>query len=233
MSAETETDDEDLDGVPIDDEDIDGVPLTNPTPISVAAKPPSTKPHVPKALPETTSKWNQVTNSWLFIELQRFKDTLDNFTSKWDAPELSEPTYSGKDSVSSKRSDRSEADGDNEAINLISSARDEERRRLLREIELKIVQYQDDLEADGAPNVDKKISEYRQKLIERMKKELDEFEKDQTHSSNKKHRDEDHRSSKKHRRSRSRSRDRKHRSRSRSRDKKRRSRSRERRPRRS
>ncbi|KAI6192110.1 hypothetical protein M3Y97_00301000 [Aphelenchoides bicaudatus] len=226
---EIETDsEEDLDGVPIDDdEDIDGVPL-NPAPATLVNLKHSPRKHNhshQKDLPDT--KWNQ--------------DTLDNFTSKWDAPETSDSKPAHADRTDSTRSERSDKNGGhNDSLKLVSSAREEERRRLLREVELKIVTYQDDLEADGASNVDKKLAEYRQKLMEKMEKDLENFSEDQTHSSSSKkssrHSD-DRRSSKKHsssKRSRSRSRERRDkRSRSKERsDRKRRasrSRSRERR----
>lgn len=68
---------------------------------------------------------------------------MDNFTSKWDAPETSEPKLADRerlDSSSSRRSERSEKNGgNNDAVKLVSSsARDEERRRLLRDVEVKL-----------------------------------------------------------------------------------------------
>jgi hypothetical protein len=55
---------------------------------------------------------------------------LDNFTSKWDAPETSEPVII--------KEDRSDKNGHSESIKLTSNdSRDEERRKLLREVEVR------------------------------------------------------------------------------------------------
>jgi hypothetical protein len=90
------------------------------------------------------------------VQFVNFKvqDTLDNFTSKWDAPETIdvERKVSNADSHDSSNSkqERSDKNGSDTIKLITNDAHEEEKRRLLREIELKVVEYQDELEADGA-----------------------------------------------------------------------------------
>ncbi|CAD5234347.1 unnamed protein product [Bursaphelenchus xylophilus] len=163
-------DEEDVDGVPLDfsatapsknneegsDSDIDGVPLQS-EPIN-------------KDNPDESKVWNQ--------------NTLDEFASKWDAiePELTEEeNREGKGFFKPLEevapSPQMETNvSKNGGIHAKSTAWEEERRRLLRDIEMKVVEYQDELESDLAPNVEQKLEDYRKKLIDKMEKELESFE---------------------------------------------------------
>jgi hypothetical protein len=49
---------------------------------------------------------------------------------------------------------------------------DEERRKALREIELKVMKYQDELESKNAPNQNEEISRFRQSLLEKAEAKL-------------------------------------------------------------
>lgn len=64
---------------------------------------------------------------------------MDNFASKWDAPETSEPVKEHKEpELTPKHVGNPEKNGNSEKTKLISNdARDEERRRLLREVEVR------------------------------------------------------------------------------------------------
>ncbi|KAI6209760.1 hypothetical protein M3Y96_00254900 [Aphelenchoides besseyi] len=185
--------DEDLDGVPLnaddDDEDIDGVPM-NLEGASSSSKP--SKPPTP-----IDSAWNQ--------------DTLGQFTSKWDMPDVADQTTSRK--TESSRSENAKKDQNGDYQHVPSTPFDEERRRLLRDIELKIVKYQDELEAEHATNIDQKLSEHRKKLTEKMEKDMESFDESQLSE----RLGSIHRSSRRDRHSRSRSRGRDYRRRDRSR----------------
>lgn len=106
--------------------------------------------------------------------------------------------------------------------------------------QLEMVKYQDDLESENAPNIDKKLADYRRKLMEKLEKDLDAFDdgqiseelsrKKESKKSKNDDRSERKRSREPKRRSRDRKRSRSRERRSRSRDRRSRSRERDRYP---
>ncbi|CAG0881397.1 unnamed protein product [Darwinula stevensoni] len=171
-------DNDDLDGVPLDGlallkaaaaakvktftDDIDGVPLNDEEerkePIKYApSKWETVDPEDVAAQAMTTSKWDLLEQE----ELKKKQENEDIDGVPMDA------TSRTHDEDSSSQYD-SPAQRDREG--------GEERRARLREIELKVIQYQDELESGQRSLKERSIAEqveqYRQKLLRKMEKEL-------------------------------------------------------------
>ncbi|KAK3912286.1 U2 snRNP-associated SURP motif-containing protein [Frankliniella fusca] len=139
---------DDIDGVPMDD-DIDGVPLDE-------ERRPSRKGGMPAGF--VPSRWETVDPEQ--VEAQAMT------TSKWD---LLEGQDDDDDSVSN---------GDNsmDSNPMLSSSRDEEKRARLRDIEVKAMQYQDELESGQRAlksgwNISQQVEHYRRKLLRKAERE--------------------------------------------------------------
>ncbi|KAJ9581860.1 hypothetical protein L9F63_003791, partial [Diploptera punctata] len=156
--------DDDLDGVPMDD-DLDGEPMTedmNSGVNSGKGKPGSGS--MPAGF--VPSRWETVDPEQ--VEAQAMT------TSKWDLLEQTEPSEQqdrGEDGDSPGGDDSQE--GDYQSYD----ARDlnEERRAKLREIELKAVQYQDELESGQRSlksgwSIQQQVEHYRRKLLRKAEK---------------------------------------------------------------
>ncbi|XP_039616431.1 U2 snRNP-associated SURP motif-containing protein isoform X3 [Polypterus senegalus] len=173
---------DDLDGIPIKsiDDDLDGVPLME--------LPGQTKEPAFKMAP---SKWEAVDES----ELESQAVT----TSKWevfDQPEESEEEQKKEEEESEDeedtRSSHSEEqqlysnpikDDLSESKSVKYSEMSEEKRAKLREIELKVMKFQDELESGKRPkkpgqSIQEQIEHYRDKLLQREKEKEMEREKD-------------------------------------------------------
>ncbi|XP_055606151.1 U2 snRNP-associated SURP motif-containing protein [Uranotaenia lowii] len=148
------SDEEDIDGMPMED-DIDGVPLDNSaTELFPAGNSKSKVKGTGSFIP---SKWETVDASQ--IEAQAIT------TSKWDTldPVAPEPPHI---KLRDDSDDEHTTKGDEEA-----------RRQRLREIEVKIVQYQDEFESGSRQvrvgwTMGEEIAHYRRKLIKKAEKEL-------------------------------------------------------------
>uniref|UniRef100_A0A336N3G9 CSON005757 protein n=1 Tax=Culicoides sonorensis TaxID=179676 RepID=A0A336N3G9_CULSO len=178
--------DEDVDGIPLDgaallkgallrtgvsesksqspkqmniyDEDIDGVPLTD----DIDGVPLEEEKPVQRAF--IPSKWETVDPEQ--VEAQAVT------TSKWDTLPIiaPEPPKIGQ---SKSESDQSDSDSDS------NLGFDDERRTILREIELKTMQYQDDLETGrrsmkSGYTISEQVQHYRKKLIKKVKRKQEE-----------------------------------------------------------
>ncbi|XP_028833766.1 U2 snRNP-associated SURP motif-containing protein isoform X2 [Denticeps clupeoides] len=157
---------DDLDGVPIKgvEDDLDGVPLDRKAGFKMAP-----------------SKWEAVDGAAL--EAQAIT------TSKWEIFELPEETEKNKTSnkYASNSSQSIELQTDSNPIKEHSSdskstklsEMSEEKRAKLREIELKVMKYQDELESvkrpkRSGPSIQEQVELYRDKLLQREKeKETD------------------------------------------------------------
>ncbi|KAM8823244.1 U2 snRNP-associated SURP motif-containing protein isoform 3-T3 [Spinachia spinachia] len=152
---------DDLDGVPIKpmEEDIDGVPLD---------------PSKEATFKVAPSKWEAVDEA----ELQAQAVT----TSKWEAIEHKEGTK--KDEDDSDYDDRSPRSDDNRSysnpiredsdIKAKMSEMNEEKRTKLREIEVKVMKFQDELESGKRPkkpgqSLQEQVEHYRDKLLQKEK----------------------------------------------------------------
>ncbi|XP_036421289.1 U2 snRNP-associated SURP motif-containing protein isoform X8 [Colossoma macropomum] len=170
---------DDLDGVPIKgtEDELDGVPLDGPKPAFKMA--PSKWEEVDGAALEaqavTTSKWeifelpeeSEKTNESRKTHETDVKETLKSVYST-EQPSHSQPVKEEyQDSKSAKLSEMSE-----------------EKRAKLREIELKVMKFQDELESGKRPkksgqSIQEQVELYRDKLLQREKeKEVENKEKE-------------------------------------------------------
>ena len=177
-----------------------------------------------------------VTSKWETVDPEQVKAGAMT-TSKWDAEET-EPLLKARKalmgSVASKWDDREDVDGDPIKDDGDSDEHDfpemdtrvtEERRQLLREIEVKVMQYQDELEGGrkgikAGWTISEQVEHYRKKLHRRAAEKQEEAADDsppRSERSSRSDRDKEKSKKKKRRRSRSES---SSRSRSRDRDKK-------------
>ncbi|XP_016528661.1 U2 snRNP-associated SURP motif-containing protein isoform X2 [Poecilia formosa] len=152
---------DDLDGVPIKsiDDDIDGVPLDQSAGATFKVAP---------------SKWEAVDEA----ELQAQAVT----TSKWEIFEQPEESKKGEaDSDDDDRSPRSEDNQsysnpirDDSDLKAKMSEMNEEKRTKLREIEVKVMKFQDELESGKRPkkpgqSIQEQVEHYRDKLLQKEK----------------------------------------------------------------
>ncbi|XP_071561930.1 U2 snRNP-associated SURP motif-containing protein isoform X4 [Temnothorax nylanderi] len=148
---------EDLDGVPLDgaallkvDEDIDGVPMDDDDSANARNKDDEKKSAMPAGF--VPSRWETVDPDQ--VEAQAMT------TSKWEELGQNE-------------------DSNSQDTSMDSSGRDynEERRNRLREIEVKIMQYQDELESGrrtlkSGMTIQAQVEHYRKKLIRKSEREM-------------------------------------------------------------
>ncbi|KYM80169.1 hypothetical protein ALC53_09263, partial [Atta colombica] len=148
---------EDLDGVPLDgaallkvDEDIDGVPMDDDDSANTRNKDDEKKSTMPAGF--VPSRWETVDPDQ--VEAQAMT------TSKWEELGQNE-------------------DSNSQDTSMDSSGRDynEERRNRLREIEVKIMQYQDELESGrrtlkSGMTIQAQVEHYRKKLIRKSEREM-------------------------------------------------------------
>nr|XP_055058097.1 U2 snRNP-associated SURP motif-containing protein isoform X2 [Misgurnus anguillicaudatus] len=165
---------DDLDGVPIKgvDDDLDGIPFDQKPGFKVA---PSKWEAVDGAALEaqavTTSKWevfDQPEESEKSKERTRETDSKDSLKSSSAAEQQSyiNPAREEYDTKSAKFSEMSE-----------------EKRAKLREIELKVMKFQDELESGKRPkksgqSIQEQVELYRDKLLQREREKEKETEKD-------------------------------------------------------
>ncbi|XP_018318241.1 U2 snRNP-associated SURP motif-containing protein isoform X2 [Mycetomoellerius zeteki] len=140
---------DDIDGVPMD-EDIDGVPMDDDDSANTRNKDDEKKSAMPAGF--VPSRWETVDPDQ--VEAQAMT------TSKWEELGQNE-------------------DSNSQDTSMDSSGRDynEERRNRLREIEVKIMQYQDELESGrrtlkSGMTIQAQVEHYRKKLIRKSEREL-------------------------------------------------------------
>ncbi|XP_051156379.1 U2 snRNP-associated SURP motif-containing protein isoform X1 [Leptopilina boulardi] len=154
---------DDIDGVPMD-EDIDGIPMEDEDNENAKSKDDDKKSAMPAGF--VPSRWETVDPDQ--IEAQAMT------TSKWE--ELGQNDDSNSQDASMDSSSR---DNNDISVQLNSSSRDfnEERRNRLREIEVKAMQYQDELESGrrsikGGMSIQAQVEHYRKKLIRKSEREM-------------------------------------------------------------
>uniref|UniRef100_A0A3Q3J264 U2 snRNP-associated SURP motif-containing protein n=1 Tax=Monopterus albus TaxID=43700 RepID=A0A3Q3J264_MONAL len=175
---------EDVDGVPIDAGPIDGAPIDG-APLDdldgVPIKPMEEDIDGIPSFKIAPSKWEAVDES----ELEAQAVT----TSKWEIFEQPEETK--KDEGDSDDDDRSPCSDDNQSysnpirddsdIKTKMSEMNEEKRTKLREIEVKVMKFQDELESGKRPkkpgqSIQEQVEHYRDKLLQKV------FNKKRRHS---------------------------------------------------
>ncbi|KAJ8348194.1 hypothetical protein SKAU_G00267830 [Synaphobranchus kaupii] len=182
-----------LDGVPVDD--IDGVPLGIPLddidgmPMEESAEKDKSTPHARVAL----SKWERVDDAevlpqanteskWDLLEEHNSEDEVNvSVDTKEDDGETEDS--SGEDSSSPSKYDA--ADFKRSVTNFELS---EDKRTKLRELEVKVVKFQDELESEKIPrksgmSVQQQVEHYRNKLLQ---KEFDKDDQDRKEKSTQK-----------------------------------------------
>ncbi|CAK9832892.1 U2 snRNP-associated SURP motif-containing protein [Anthophora retusa] len=149
LTPQTTSNYDDIDGVPMD-EDIDGVPMDEDDSSNIQSKEDERKPSIPAGF--VPSRWETVDPDQ--VEAQAMT------TSKWE--ELGQND-----------------DSNSQDTSMDSSGRDynEERRSRLREIEVKIMQYQDELESGrrtlkSGMTIQGQVEHYRKKLIRKSEREM-------------------------------------------------------------
>ncbi|KAL2735933.1 U2 snRNP-associated SURP motif-containing protein-like isoform X1 [Vespula squamosa] len=155
LTPQTTSNYDDIDGVPMD-EDIDGVPMDDEDNTNVRNKEDEKKPAMPAGF--VPSRWETVDPDQ--VEAQAMT------TSKWE--ELGQND-----------------DSNSQDASMDSSSRDynEERRNRLREIEVKTMQYQDELESGrrtlkSGMTIQGQVEHYRKKLIRKSEREMKDLKTD-------------------------------------------------------
>ncbi|KAG5326007.1 SR140 protein, partial [Acromyrmex heyeri] len=149
LTSQTTSNYDDIDGVPMD-EDIDGVPMDDDDSANTRNKDDEKKSAMPAGF--VPSRWETVDPDQ--VEAQAMT------TSKWEELGQNE-------------------DSNSQDTSMDSSGRDynEERRNRLREIEVKIMQYQDELESGrrtlkSGMTIQAQVEHYRKKLIRKSEREM-------------------------------------------------------------
>ncbi|XP_018396131.1 PREDICTED: U2 snRNP-associated SURP motif-containing protein isoform X1 [Cyphomyrmex costatus] len=148
LTSQTTSNYDDIDGVPMD-EDIDGVPMDDDDSVNARNKDDEKKSTMPAGF--VPSRWETVDPDQ--VEAQAMT------TSKWEELGQNEDSNSQDTSMDSSRD------------------YNEERRNRLREIEVKIMQYQDELESGrrtlkSGMTIQAQVEHYRKKLIRKSEREM-------------------------------------------------------------
>ncbi|KAJ1111316.1 hypothetical protein NDU88_008652 [Pleurodeles waltl] len=183
---------DDIDGVPIKmiDDDLDGIPLDIPEEPKKNESTFKVAPSKWEAVDETELESQAVTTSkWeLFDQQEESEEEKENHNQK----EESEDDEDDEDDSQSSKSDEQYysnpvKDEINETKSYIKfTEMIEEKRAKLREIELKVIKFQDELESGKRPrksgqSIQEQVEHYRDKLLQREKeleKERDQKEKE-------------------------------------------------------
>ncbi|XP_018396133.1 PREDICTED: U2 snRNP-associated SURP motif-containing protein isoform X2 [Cyphomyrmex costatus] len=147
LTSQTTSNYDDIDGVPMD-EDIDGVPMDDDDSVNARNKDDEKKSTMPAGF--VPSRWETVDPDQ--VEAQAMT------TSKWEELGQNEDSNSQDTSMDSRDYN-------------------EERRNRLREIEVKIMQYQDELESGrrtlkSGMTIQAQVEHYRKKLIRKSEREM-------------------------------------------------------------
>ncbi|XP_035266490.1 U2 snRNP-associated SURP motif-containing protein isoform X1 [Anguilla anguilla] len=177
-----------LDGVPVDD--IDGVPLGD-TLDDIDGMPLEENSDKDKSLPHARvalSKWERVDDAEVLPQASSFMcfDPSANTESKWDALEDqdsednmnvgADPKDGERDSEEDSSDDDSSSPSKFDGAEFKSSVRNfelsESKRIKLRELELKVMKFQDELESGKRPrkpgkSVQQQVEHYRNKLLQK------------------------------------------------------------------
>ncbi|VDN89193.1 unnamed protein product [Brugia pahangi] len=194
LAKEDEVSEDDIDGAPIEEgpdetiikkesifeeEDIDGVPIEEDT-VEIQPKKAATfkrsqwdvvDPSVVASQAVTTSKWDLLENG---------KDD-ETVVGKIDQEDDIDGAPIDDDKNGSEDGECPDEDDDDNKTTLTfqqslssSAARlDEERRKILREIEVKVVKYQDELESQRCEDISALVEKYRASLLKQMEEKLD------------------------------------------------------------
>uniref|UniRef100_A0A158Q7U9 U2 snRNP-associated SURP motif-containing protein n=1 Tax=Elaeophora elaphi TaxID=1147741 RepID=A0A158Q7U9_9BILA len=190
---EGEVSEDDIDGAPIEEgpeetitkkesifeeEDIDGVPIEEDTLETQPKKAATFKrsqwdavdPSVVASQAVTTSKWDLLENG---------KDD-ETAVGKIDQEDDIDGAPIDDDKNGSEDGECPDEDDDDkitsslqQSLNSSAVRLDEERRKILREIEVKVVKYQDELESQRCEDIPVQVEKYRASLLKQMEEKLD------------------------------------------------------------
>uniref|UniRef100_A0A0N5A952 Surp module n=1 Tax=Syphacia muris TaxID=451379 RepID=A0A0N5A952_9BILA len=198
LSKEEDVSEEDIDGAPLDeniedvkrskereaifdDEDIDGAPIDDETEQKPAKKLAAFKPSQWNAVDPsvvasqaiTTSKWDSLENG---REGETSDDGQDNEKEEdIDGQPIEETSNQGSEDGEYCDDDDSKYSWPNASSQSSLSAlnrMDEQRRKILREIEVKVVKLQDELESERCEDVATQVENYRAMLLKKMDEKL-------------------------------------------------------------
>uniref|UniRef100_M3ZK82 U2 snRNP-associated SURP motif-containing protein n=1 Tax=Xiphophorus maculatus TaxID=8083 RepID=M3ZK82_XIPMA len=177
---------EDVDGVPIDAVPIDGAPIDGAPLDDLDGVPIKSIDDDIDGIPGATfkvapSKWEAVDEAELQAQVT---------TSKWEIFEQPEESKGEADSDDDDRSPRSEDNQsysnpirDDSDMKAKMSEMNEEKRTKLREIEVKVMKFQDELESGKRPkkpgqSIQEQVEHYRDKLLQKKEKEKEKLERE-------------------------------------------------------
>lgn len=206
LGYDDDDDEDDLDGAPLDDEDVggvDGLPLKGPIvsdngpgPGFVSSKWESVSPKRVQAQAVTTSKWEVVEANQSEDEgadgsdstpvydnsgphTQRSQnshdeDDLDGIPLVYD--DYKRKTRDSSEDDSQSQDNTSEYSEDSRGFDRLQGDVSEERRARLREIEVRVLQYQDELEQGlrslkPGYSIHRQVAHYRHKMLKKIERE--------------------------------------------------------------
>ncbi|XP_071542490.1 U2 snRNP-associated SURP motif-containing protein isoform X2 [Panulirus ornatus] len=202
LGYDDDDDEEDIDGAPLDD-DVDGIPMKDPivadngpSPGFVSSKWESVSPKRVQAQAVTTSKWEVVEanqsedegadgsdstpvydNSGTHTQLSQNshdEDDLDGIPLVYD--DYKRKTRDSSEEDSQSQDNTSEYSEDSRGFDRLQGDVSEERRARLREVEIRVLQYQDELEQGlrslkPGYSIHRQVAHYRHKMMRKIEKE--------------------------------------------------------------
>ncbi|GIY33458.1 hypothetical protein CDAR_474071 [Caerostris darwini] len=194
-NTDAELPSDDIDGVPLSTDDIDGVPLDGPLnedrddidgiPLNEDLDGQPLEDERPSSAPDISSKFKP--SKWETVDPETVEAQAIT-TSKWDLLEQNEDQeqvddIDGQpmDDTASTQDEFSQHEDDNsqDSISVIEqfkTDRNEQRRTKLREMEMKVMKYQDELESGKrsrkpSMKLSDQVEHYRQKLLKKIERE--------------------------------------------------------------
>lgn len=201
MGYDDDDDEEDIDGAPLE-EDVDGIPLKDgsmmlnngPAPGFVSSKWESVSPKRVQAQAVTTSKWEVIEANQSGDEAANGSDSTPVYDRS--GTQLNQNSHDDDDldgiplvydDYKRKRRDTSEDDSqsqdntseyseDSRGFDRLQGDVSEERRAKLREVEIRVLQYQDELEQGlrslkSGYSIHRQVAHYRHKMMKKIERE--------------------------------------------------------------
>ncbi|GFS97980.1 hypothetical protein NPIL_585381, partial [Nephila pilipes] len=175
---------DDIDGVPLND-DLDGQPLEEPVPQETNDISSKFKPSKWETVdPETVEAQAITTSKWDLLEQNEDQEQVDDIDGQ-----PMDDTASTQDELSLQDDDNSK--DSTTVIEQFKTDINEQRRAKLREIEMKVMKYQDELESGKRSRkqcmkFSDQVEHYRQKLLKKVERDT-KLERDGSDRSHKRH----------------------------------------------
>ncbi|KAH7725317.1 surp module family protein [Aphelenchoides avenae] len=188
-------DEEDIDGKPLDalENDIDGMPLEDDgfqsPPAKKPAKEPAFKPitewstvSIENEVKITSGKWDDDNDGGVPLDEDMpvasndYEDIdgepMDTTPGRTNADENETPGRTESRYFRQRPSVLTCTFSSQEDTSSQDQEYNEERRKQLREIEVKVLKLQDELESEKCPNIDEELAKYRKKLVDQMEEKI-------------------------------------------------------------